>query len=76
MEKRAIAQAGMNVFSCPERKCEGTGFVPVTLKELAKIRTLLTEKRAQVRFTCKHSHTVILRCGHMHTLRDRPNLRQ
>ena len=71
MEKRAIAQAGMNVFSCPEKKCEGTGFVPVTLSKLARVRTLLTEKRAQVKFTCGHSCTIFLRCGHTHIISGR-----
>lgn len=73
METRAVAQAGMNTLGCPERGCEGTGFVPVTLRELARIRTLGTEKKERAEFNCGHFHTVVLRCGRTYTLRDIPN---
>lgn len=71
METRKVAQAGMNIFQCPERKCEGTGFVPVTLRELARIRTLVVEKKERVECTCGHFNTVFLRCGHTYTISGR-----
>lgn len=73
MEIRKVAQPAMNIFGCPEKKCEGTGFVPVTLNELARIRTRVAEKKVRTEFTCGHFHTVFLRCGHTYTLQDRPN---
>lgn len=75
MRIRSRAQAAMNVFQCPivtgERKnrytgrpekvrCEGTGFVPVTLRLLAKIRTLGSKKFDATKFTCVHYHDVTL----------------
>ena len=65
------AQAGMNVFQCTNKKCEGTGFVPVTLRKSAEIRTLGTEREEHSKFTCGHFHSVILRCGHMHSISRR-----
>lgn len=75
MKKKSKARAGMNTFQCPvvvgERRnkytgrvekvhCAGTGFLPIPLTLLAKIRTFGSRIFRNVQFTCKYHHDITL----------------
>lgn len=75
MNTKTKAQAGINLFGCRiqqgtsrdkytgkprKRMCEGLGSIPITLEQLADIRTNGEQRFADVEFSCGHKHTLVL----------------